>query len=374
MADSPAPALGGIPPLRTILILTGYMITSSSLLVINKVALVAFPYPAVVTALQYLATAVFAYAVLLSSKEGAKLDMAKFKAFILAALIFYLCIYANTMTLKGANVETVIVFRALVPLLAAIADRVTRKTPLPSLQGWAAIGLIIVGAAGYAATDSAFEASTYTWAVMYVGLMAVDAVYGKHLVGSLGLNTWGLMLYNNVGALGFFPVALVASGELSDVAEALKVVPAFWSVVLPVGMSCVAGCAISFFGFSSRTLVSATGFTVIGVLNKIFAVLLNVMVWDKHATAIGMFFISLSILGGVWFQVNAEIRGVESPAFPSCQQFVTDPYPLSPLAPAPSKQVVATPQAPPPPAKPAAAGDAAPAGSAAAAAAPASKA
>lgn len=38
-------------------------------------------------------------------------------------------------------------------------------------------------------------------------------------------------------------------------------------------------------------MVSATTFTLVGVINKfITTVLLNVMIWDKHSTPLGIFY------------------------------------------------------------------------------------
>uniref|UniRef100_A0A0E0QI43 Sugar phosphate transporter domain-containing protein n=1 Tax=Oryza rufipogon TaxID=4529 RepID=A0A0E0QI43_ORYRU len=53
---------------------------------------------------------------------------------------------------------------------------------------------------------------------------------------------------------------------------------------LTVSLSCVFGLLISFFGFAARKAISATAFTVTGVVNKFFSQLQsNVMIWDKHA-------------------------------------------------------------------------------------------
>lgn len=49
-------------------------------------------------------------------------------------------------------------------------------------------------------------------------------------------------------------------------------------------------------------MVSATSFTLVGVVNKFLTVLLNVVVWDKHSTPTGIFAVCLCLLAGVFYQ------------------------------------------------------------------------
>lgn len=62
--------------------------------------------------------------------------------------------------------------------------------------------------------------------------------------------------------------------------------PAVWAFTI-VAVSCLFGLGISFFGFSTRRLVSATGFTVMGCTNKLLTLLVNSLVWSQHATYMG---------------------------------------------------------------------------------------
>lgn len=67
-------------------------------------------------------------------------------------------------------------------------------------------------------------------------------------------------------------------------------------------------------------MVSATSFTLVGVVNKFLTVLLNVVVWDKHSTPAGITAVCLCLLAGVFYQQaprrdagkeNGQGRGVE---------------------------------------------------------------
>ena len=50
----------------------------------------------------------------------------------------------------------------------------------------------------------------------------------------------------------------------------------------------VEGVAMSYFAFLCRAAVSATSFTVIGNVCKILTVLINISIWDKHASPLGL--------------------------------------------------------------------------------------
>ena len=55
-----------------------------------------------------------------------------------------------------------------------------------------------------------------------------------------------------------------------------------------LAVSCAAGVAMSYFAFLCRSAVSATSFTVIGNVCKILTVLINISIWDKHASPLGL--------------------------------------------------------------------------------------
>nr|DAD27046.1 TPA_asm: hypothetical protein HUJ06_028514 [Nelumbo nucifera] len=227
------------------------------------------------------------------------------KKFLPAAIVFYLAIFTNTNLLHHANVDTFIVFRSCTPLLVAIADAAFRKQPFPSKLTFASLVIILGGAVGYVATDSAFTITAYSWAFAYLVTITTEMVYIKHMVTNLGLNTWGFVLYNNLLSLMMAPLFWVVTGEYVDVFSAVGtnssnlVEPgAFFAVAL----SCVFGLLISFFGFASRKAISATAFTVTGVVNKFLTVAINVLIWDKHANPFGLVCLIFTIAGGVLYQ------------------------------------------------------------------------
>lgn len=284
----------------------GYALCSSLLAVINKFAITKFNYPGLLTALQYLTSAL---GVWILGKLGFlhhdpfTIDIAK--KFLPAAFVFFLAIFTNTNLLRHANVDTFIVFRSCTPLLVALADTTFRKQPLPSKLTFVSLLIILGGAVGYVATDSAFTLTAYSWAFVYLVTITTEMVYIKHMVTNLGLNTWGFVFYNNLLSLMMAPVLWILTGEYAEVFDAWtsSAGDRFNSTVFfAVSLSCVFGLMISFFGFAARKAVSATAFTVTGVVNKFLTVVINVMIWDKHASPFGLVCLLFTLSGGVLYQ------------------------------------------------------------------------
>ena len=59
---------------------------------------------------------------------------------------------------------------------------------------------------------------------------------------------------------------------------------------------------MSYFAFLCRAQVSATHFTVIGNVCKLLTVLINVCIWDKHATPMGLGFLFLCLVAAFLYK------------------------------------------------------------------------
>ncbi|XP_009126407.1 GDP-fucose transporter 1-like [Brassica rapa] len=290
-----------MPPSRkqhyaTSSLVISYALCSSLLAVINKLAITHFNYPALLTALQYLTSSLSVF--LLGKLRLLRHDpfsLPTAKRFLPAAVVFYLAIFTNTNLLRHANVDTFIVFRS---------------QPPPSGLTFLSLLVILSSAVGYVANDSAFTLTAYSWALGYLVTITTEMVYIKHMVSSLELNTWGFVLYNNLLSLMIAPVFWFLTGEHTEVLTAVNSnggnvfdPVAFFAVAL----SCVFGFLISFFGFAARQAISATAFTVTGVVNKFLTVVINVVIWDKHATPVGLVCLLVTICGGVGYQQSVTV-------------------------------------------------------------------
>ena len=226
------------------IILLLFSATAASLLLVNKLVMFYIPLPSFVSTLQFVVTAIFSYGWMLSGNAPVETwEWKKVKAYLYYTGMFVGSIYTNMKALQHANVETIIVFRSCCPLVVAIIEWGFMGRQLPSLRSWLALLVLVGGCAGYVLTDRAFKINgfgAYTWVTAYFMILSVEMAYGKHIVGP-HLNfasMWGPTLYTN-------------------------------AISTPVMLSIV---------------------------------LANVLIWDQHASALGILFLMLCLAGAVGYQ------------------------------------------------------------------------
>jgi GDP-mannose transporter len=296
-------------------IAVGYAASSSCLVVINKWALIEWPYSTSLTFLQLTVSWMVALLVgKLNIVEVDTLELKKMKAFAPACLIFFVALACNMKLLQHANVDTFIVLRATVPLLTTIAETIFLGTPLPNAKVFATLVMIIMGAIGYVMTDSNFSLTAYFWGFAYVMSMVIDTILVKKVVSEVSLKPWGLVLYNNLSASMLYPVFLIATGEHSDLTSAFESLSDTTGFAREsILASCFFGVAISYFGMNARKMLQATAFSVLGVVCKFATVLVNTLVWEYHASMVGIGFMCVSLTGGILYQQAMQSKALTVP-------------------------------------------------------------
>mmetsp|Transcript_2545 Transcript_2545/g.9765 ORF Transcript_2545/g.9765 Transcript_2545/m.9765 type:complete len:379 (-) Transcript_2545:490-1626(-) len=296
-----------------------YAVCSSSLSIVNKWAIMAVPFPSIVTACQFFTTAFSVFALgKVGALEVEPLQRDKLVRMAPINVVFYLAIFTNGKVLQYSNVETFIAFRSLTPLLVSGLDTVVRGEPVPSWRTMLALCAIAAGAGSYAFDDANFSARGYAWACVYLVIIVTEMVYAKHITATINLSTWGLVLYQNTIALVLFPIASALTGEIRDVFALLGLtggppttrdgrpvdVDAF--ALVPLLTSCLLGVGISFAGWGARSSISATQFTVLGVACKLATVAINLVVWHHHAPLHAQISIVMCIVASVLYQQSAK--------------------------------------------------------------------
>jgi len=109
--------------------------------------------------------------------------------------------------------------------------------------------------------------------------------------------------YNNALALLFWPPFLLIGGEYTRLhAAATALLTERYTAAIVVA-SCAVGVGISFTGFGFRNLVTATTFTVVGVMNKVLTVLLStVFISSSHSTPLSFLALMGCIGGGTMYR------------------------------------------------------------------------
>ena len=291
-------------PLTVSLSVIGYSLCSSTLLLANKMAIEYLPYPSVVSFIQILSSAVAVFTMKLLGVQVDALEWSKLKAYSMYIVAFVSAIYANMQALQHSNVETVIVFRACSPIAVCAVEYLFMDRALPSVRSTLSLLTVAAGAILYCMSDSEFNLNgwgAYYWVMIYFVLITFEMTYGKKLTSSVKMDSvWGPVFYCNL--LAAFPMFLLGytAGDYEGVTEEILEMPLNGLMILL--FSCITGTLIGYTGWLCRGMVSATSYTLVGVVNKFLTVLLNVMIWDKHSTPVGLLAVCVCLGAGVFYQ------------------------------------------------------------------------
>jgi len=263
----------------------GYMLCSATLLISNKYAVHKVAAPSFILFSQLMGTALVVKSfAALGRIECDPLTKEKSKQFLPVALIFLATIFSNMKSLQHANVETFMVFRFSTPLVVSIADYLFLGRRLPGPRSWGCLLALLMGACAYARTDSSFEVRGYAFCALWYGIFCIDQIYLKHITNTVKMQSnWGRVFYSNF--LASLPLVFTFINDTDEIA-ALKNMDA--SAAMAVFVSVALGVGMSYFAWMARSLLSATSFTVVGNVCKILTIVINVSLWDKHASSFGI--------------------------------------------------------------------------------------
>jgi len=261
------------------------MLCSATLLISNKYAVYKVAAPSFILFSQLMGTAlVVKLFSSLGKIECDPLEKTKVKQFMPVALIFLATIFSNMKSLQYANVETFMVFRFSTPIVVSIADYLFLGRKLPSTRSWGCLFALLVGAFGYASTDSAFEVKGYTFCAVWYCIFCLDQIYLKHVTNTVKMQSnWGRVFYSNL--LASLPLVFTLFNDPEEI-TALKNMSA--DAAFAVFVSVALGVGMSYFAWMARSLLSAASFTVVGNTCKVLTIVINVSLWDKHASGFGI--------------------------------------------------------------------------------------
>lgn len=304
--------LGGVQklPAKAVFALMGYMACSSLLLLTNKLAIHHLPATSFILFGQMAFCAAVVFFLGLAGVivvDG--LEWKKVKGFAIAVIAFVALIYSNAQTLKYVNVETFIVFRASTPCIMCVMDYFFLGRELPNLRSIISIAVLLLGAVLYVLTDKGFHVTGYTWLACWYVTFLFDQLYLKHIANTVKMDSnWGRVYYQNL--MSSFP--LLAIFLVSPDYNVLTTQVDFNFYTLKYfALSVILGTAMSYFAWLARSLVSATYFSVVGNVCKLITILLNFMVWDKHANLVGISCL-VCCLGAAYFYEQAPMRTLAS--------------------------------------------------------------
>jgi GDP-mannose transporter len=250
--------------------------------------------------------------------EAEKLRWGLMRPFLLVVFGFLGTLYANIKVLMYSNVETFITFRSSTPLVLSLADWIFLGRELPGGRSIFSLVMLLSSCAGYTYFDQGFKLQAYGWLCVWYCFFLFEACWVKFLCDSMpNMTNWGRVFYTNfmsATALAFvFPFC---KGEH----ELLKHYTFTPPQIVLLFMSCAIGVCMSHAGYLMRSNVSATAGVVVGVVCKIGSVLINLLIWDQHASPIQLVFLSLGLAGGALFQQAPLRKGVQLPLMPGVEK------------------------------------------------------
>ncbi|KAI8462669.1 MAG: hypothetical protein J3K34DRAFT_527572 [Monoraphidium minutum] len=277
-----------------------YTLASGTLLVVNKVAIVALPAASFVLLAQLLFSCV---SVLAAHWVGAVViqpaTTRQLMHFLPVVLGFLGTIYANMKVLQHSNVETFITFRSSTPLVLAFCDWAFLGRALPCARSWASLSALLASSAGYAYFDQGFVVNAYAWLLVWYIFFTFEGVWVKHMCDTVPMGNWARVYYANL-----MSAPLLAGVLLLDRKEQALLAATKWTfpVVGPVLLSCVIGVAMSHASYLLRSHAAATTAAVVGIVCKLLSVTINLMIWDKHAGPLQLGFLLMGIFAAAAYR------------------------------------------------------------------------
>jgi drug/metabolite transporter (DMT)-like permease len=177
----PVLSVGKLTPRQEIIFsIISYSFCSGTLVLLNKLILHYLPFPSLVVTVQLIAAVVMIYgAEQLGLVNVDPIVWVYVKPYLLYTFFFSTGVYCNMRSLNISNVETVIVFRALSPVIVAFLDALFLGREWPNNRSWAGLCTLVLGAYGYASFDEKFQSqglSAYAWPSLYTIVIALEMV------------------------------------------------------------------------------------------------------------------------------------------------------------------------------------------------------
>jgi GDP-mannose transporter len=266
--------------------------------------MIVLPAPCTVTLMQVTVTTILiAAAWCCALVDIQKVDRVILSQYALYSILFVLGINFTMRSLTITNVETVLLFRACSPILVSFIDTLFLSREIPSRRSFLAMLSIVFGATWFAASELQTDRSITLLGVcvnsINLLLTVILMTWGKHVTDTTDVNlTTSVFICNLTSILPMLALVILEKEHL--IIREHRWLSVYAVVILTT--SCFMGTALSYLGWQMRAMMSAASFTVVGVLNKVLTILVNIMVWDDHVMWSSTIGLLVSLVGGSFYQ------------------------------------------------------------------------
>ena len=268
--------------IKLVLTLLLYCVSGSLLTLVNKLAIIAFPFTNILLILQngvaVILLLIHFHFFPLESESLPPLNMNILKIWIPVVLLFVTMLTSSLFALFYVSVPTLIVIRNLSTLAVAFLEYLTLGNRINALSIATLFGMII-GAIFYAMHDLTFSIKGYAWLCVNIIGTSLYQVYVKKVVHMPIMKDHGAIVmsyYNNLISL---PILVVLACILN---ESKHLFEYFQSIYLPeiksicvVILSSLFGFLLSTSAFALNKLISPTSIMVANNVNKVSLILLS---------------------------------------------------------------------------------------------------
>ena len=273
-----------------------FSLFSMAMLLGNRGLLKQLPFPQGLTCIQlsFAATSVFPF-VLKSGRT--RLSNRGFACYVVEGVLFSLSILASLKSLSLTNIGTVTIARSLLPIVVFIIERAVGLKVALSIQSvFSLLGVVGFGVV-YAIDAKGVRADVLglCWTLAWIVLLAGQMVYGKWLVKAVEIKKLERVLYTNA-----FGLPLLIPSSLHDLRYfylELTSVDAFFLM-----FTCVVGVGIGYTSWELRSIVTATTFSLIGVLNKVGTISLAFLIWPEEGSLVSFAALMGCLISGSFYQ------------------------------------------------------------------------
>ena len=279
-----------------------YSACSSTMLMVNKLAVQELPLPTVVSGAQLIVSALVV--VLLQMFDGSTMslmDKSKVTPFAIYTVMFAAGLFSNMKALMLTNVGAVIAVRTCLPVVVCLIEWGIMGRALPGARSTLSLTGVVFFAGVYIRHSAGFAVEGmigYFWLFVWCILLALQMTYGKWMTEKIEMTQWERVFYTNAFAAPATLVLFFVTGEAGKIREV--VFGPAWHIILIA--SCVLGVGISYTGWKARTVITATTFALVGVLNKMATIAFTVIVWPTDASFASIAALVCCVLSGLAYQ------------------------------------------------------------------------
>mmetsp|Transcript_19791 Transcript_19791/g.64334 ORF Transcript_19791/g.64334 Transcript_19791/m.64334 type:complete len:320 (-) Transcript_19791:42-1001(-) len=292
-----------------------YSLCSSTMLVINKLAVNHLPLPSVVSGVQLLFSVAVVLALAASDPSVMEpVRWSKVRPFLVYTACFAGGILSSIKALEATSVGAVVAARSCLPIVVAGLEWGFMGRSAPNLRSMGALAGVLLSAVVYAQSDTTLSfrdgVGGLGWLAIWFALLAFQMTYGKFISDEVQMTQWERVFYTNALGLPWTVVLFFLTSEQTLLYKASATVPALTWLLC----SCVVGVGISYTGWKLREIVSATTYTLVGVLNKMATIAFTVVLFPSDCSALGIAALVACIGFGFLYQDSSSGGGASGAA------------------------------------------------------------